>query len=87
MIQTEIKRKVVECGNRTNQVPHKVVGEEHWQQDSCILHTIGQDYDHGHGLKFKCSLCNIFYMLLLQKAETYITYTDNILLIHLMIFD
>ncbi len=49
-----------ESGNGTHQVPHKVVDEEDWEQDCYFLHTIGQYYDHGHGLKFKCSLCNIF---------------------------
>ncbi len=58
-----------EYGNATNQAPNKVVDEEDWKQDCYFLHTIGHDYKHGHGLKFKGSLYNIFYMLLLQKEE------------------
>ncbi len=46
-----------------------MVDKENWEQDCYCLHTIGKDYDHGHGLKFKGLLCNIFYMLLLQKEE------------------
>ncbi len=49
-----------ESGNGTHQVPNKVVDEENWEEDVYFLHIIGHDYDHGHGLKFKCSLCNIF---------------------------
>ncbi len=57
-----------ESVNGTHQVPNKVVDEEDWEQDCYFLHTIRYDYDHGHGLKFKCSLCNML-MLLLQKEE------------------
>ncbi len=42
---------------------------------------------HGHGLKFKCSLCNIFIYVIVAKGRTYIICTDNILLIYLMIID
>ncbi len=57
-----------ESGNGTHLVPHKLVDEEDSEHDCYFLHTSGQDYDHQHGLKFKCSLCNIFYLLLLQKG-------------------
>ncbi len=50
-------------------MPNKVVDEEDWEQGCYFLHTIGQHYEHRHGLKFKCSICNIFYMLLLQNEE------------------
>ncbi len=59
----------VESGNGTHQAPNKLVDEADWEKDCYFMHTIGHDYDHEHGLKFKCSLCNIFYMLLLQKKE------------------
>ncbi len=52
----------------THQVPNNVVDEQDWEQ-TYFLHTIGQDYDNGYGLKFKCSLCKMFFMLLLQKEE------------------
>ncbi len=54
------QEKGAESGNGTHQVPNKVVDEDYCEQNCYFLHTIGQDYDHGHGLKFKCSLCNIF---------------------------
>ncbi len=60
-----VQEERTESGNGTHQVPNKVVDEEDWEQDCYVLHTIGQDYHHGHGLKFKCSFCDIFYMLLL----------------------
>ncbi len=69
-----------ESGN--NQAPHKVVDEDEWY----FLHTIRHNYDHGHSLKFKCSLCNSFYVIV-AKGRTYIICTDNIILIHLMICD
>ncbi len=64
-----VLKEGAQSGNGTHQVPNKVVDEEDWGQDCYFLHTIGHEYDHEHGLKFKCSLCNIFYMLLLQMEE------------------
>ncbi len=72
-----------ESGNGANQAPNKVVDEVDWEQDCYLLHTIGLDYDHGHGLKFKCSLCNIFICYCCSRKNIHY----NILLVHLMIFD
>ncbi len=50
-------------------MPHKVVDEEDWEQDCYFLQTIGQNYDNGHSLKFKCPLCNIFFICYCCKRK------------------
>ncbi len=76
MIQTE---EGAEFGNVTHQVLNKVVDEEDWEQDCYFLHTIGHDYDHGHCLKYKCSLCNIFICYCCKKKNIHYMHRQHLI--------
>ncbi len=44
-----------------------------------FLHTIGHDYDHGHGLKFIFPICNIFICYCCKRKNIYYMHRQHII--------